>query len=78
MTLPLTLLLTLFVTQDPYQRAPENFQLEFENAWTRVSRVTFRPGDKIPEHDHPAFPTVYVYLTDAGPARFSHVFWKWN
>ena len=58
--------------QDPYTTAPRNYQLEFENEYTRVSRATLRPGDRIPTHDHPAFSTVYVYLTDGGPARFSH------
>jgi hypothetical protein len=58
--------------QDPYKIAPNNYRLEFQNEYTRVSRATLRPGDKIPTHDHPAFSTVYVYLTDAGPAMFSH------
>jgi hypothetical protein len=58
--------------QDPYKIAPNNYRLEFQNEYTRVSRVTLRPGDKIPTHDHPAFSTVYVYLTDGGPATFRH------
>src|SRR5262245_54195647 len=58
--------------QDPYKIAPNNYRIEFENEFTRVSRATLRPGDKIATHDHPAFSTVYVYLTDGGPARFSH------
>jgi hypothetical protein len=60
------------LAQDPYQIAPQNYRLEFENQHTRVSRATLRPGDRIPVHDHPAHSTVYVYLTDGGPARFSH------
>jgi hypothetical protein len=59
-------------SQDPYKTAPENYRLEFENEYTRISRATLRPGDKIPVHDHPPHSTVYVYLTDGGPARFSH------
>jgi len=58
--------------QNPYKIAPDNYRLEFENEYTRVSRATLRPGDKIPTHDHPASSTVYVYLTDGGPARFIH------
>jgi len=58
--------------QDPYKVAPNNYRLEFENEYTRVSRATLRPGDKIPTHDHPSFSTLYVYLTDGGPATFSH------
>src|SRR5688572_7282865 len=58
--------------QNPYQAAPDNYKLEFENDWVRVSRVTYRPGDKLPVHEHPALPTVYVYVTDGGPIQFGH------
>jgi hypothetical protein len=58
--------------QDPYAVASNNYKLEFENEWVRVSRVSYRPGDKLPVHDHPALPTVYVYVTDGGPIQFGH------
>jgi hypothetical protein len=58
--------------QDPYRVAPENYKLEFENAAVRVSRVSYRPGDKLPVHDHPALPTIYIYVTDGGPVLFGH------
>ncbi|MBL8213500.1 MAG: hypothetical protein JNK87_22470 [Bryobacterales bacterium] len=58
--------------QDPYHLAPRNYKLEFENEYVRLSRVTYAPGDKVPEHDHPAWNTVYVYLTDGGPVVFGH------
>jgi len=58
--------------QDAYKTAPDNYRLEFENEWTRISRATFRPGDKIPVHEHPPSATIYVYLTDGGKIRFSH------
>jgi hypothetical protein len=58
--------------QDPYRVAPNNYKLEFENAAVRVSRVSYRPGDKLPVHDHPALPTIYVYTTDGGPIEFGH------
>jgi hypothetical protein len=58
--------------QDPYRTAPGNYKLEFENDWVRVSRVSYRPGDKLAVHDHPALPTVYVYVTDGGPVLFGH------
>lgn len=58
--------------QDPYATAPNNYKLEFENEWVRVSRVSYRPGDKLPVHSHPAYPTVYVYVTDGGPITFGH------
>ncbi len=58
--------------QDPYRVAPDNYKLHFENEWVRVSRVSYRPGDKLPVHDHPALPTVYIYVTDGGPIQFGH------
>lgn len=60
------------LAQDPYKVAPRVYQKEFENAWVRVSRVSYQPGDKVPVHDHPAIPTVYVYVTDGGPIHFGH------
>jgi peptidoglycan/xylan/chitin deacetylase (PgdA/CDA1 family) len=60
--------------EDPYRVAPENYHFVFENEWARASRVTFRPGDRLPVHQHPPTPTtVYVYVTDGGPIRFNHV-----
>jgi hypothetical protein len=47
-------------------------KLEFENEWVRVSRVAYAPFGKAKTHDHPAYPTVYVYTTDGGPIRFRH------
>jgi hypothetical protein len=35
--------------------------------------VTYGPLEKLPVHDHSAKPTVYVYLSDSGPVRFSRV-----
>jgi hypothetical protein len=58
--------------QDPYSTLPKNYKLEFENEWVRISRVSHRPGDRLPVHSHPSTPTVYVYLTDGGPIRFIH------
>lgn len=60
------------LAQDPYRLAPNNYKFEFENEWVRFSRVLYQPGDTIPEHDHPAVNTVYVYLTDGGEVRFGH------
>jgi hypothetical protein len=59
--------------QRPYATLPRNYALEFENEWVRVSRVKFSPGDKLPVHSHPSIPTIYVYLTDGGPIRFTHI-----
>ncbi|MBI4907924.1 MAG: hypothetical protein HY820_30140 [Acidobacteria bacterium] len=61
------------VAQNPYTTAPRNYTLELDNDWVRVSRAIYRPGDKLPEHQHPDLPTVFVYLTDGGPVHFSHI-----
>lgn len=58
--------------QDPYVTLPRNYKVEFDNAYVRVSRVRYNPGDELPAHAHPSLPTVYVYLQECGPARFTH------
>lgn len=58
--------------QNPYTLLSKNYSLEFENESVRVSRVRHSPGDRLAEHSHPALPTVYIYLTDGGPIRFTH------
>jgi hypothetical protein len=62
----------LLHSQDPYTTAPANYQLILDNDYVRISRARFQPADKIPVHSHPGIPTVYVYLDDGGPIRFSH------
>jgi hypothetical protein len=57
----------------PMTAAPRNYRLEFENVFVRVIRATLAPRDHVPVHQHPTLPTVYVYLTDAGPTRFTHI-----
>jgi len=51
---------------------PRAYKPEFENARVRVTRVVYQPREKVGLHDHPANPTVYVYLRDSGPVRFTH------
>lgn len=58
--------------QDPIQILPNNYWIEYQNAWIRVVHVHYAPKQKLPQHDHPKTPTLYVYLTDAGPVRFKH------
>lgn len=58
--------------QDPFQVAPKAYRLELENPYVRVVRVHFEPHEKIALHWHPQLPTVYLYLQNAGPVRFSH------
>lgn len=60
------------VAQDPFKVAPDHYKLVFENPSVRVVRVIYGPHEKSPVHDHPANPTVYVYVTDGGPLHISH------
>lgn len=54
--------------------AGDHFHLLFENAWARVSRATFGPHETAPVHEHPPTPTtVYIYVTDGGEFRFTHM-----
>lgn len=59
----------LLLAQDAPPRA---YTPEFENARVRVTRVRYAPREQIAAHDHPANPTIYVYLRDSGPVRFIH------
>jgi hypothetical protein len=59
--------------QDATQTLPSNYKPTFQNELVRVIRVRYAPHEKLPVHAHPDKPTLYVYLTDSGPVRFSHV-----
>ena len=59
--------------QDLLKILPKNYRSIFENEFVRVVRVTYAPHEKLPVHNHSEHPTVYVYLTDSGPVRFSHM-----
>ncbi len=61
------------LAQDPAKTLPRNYQIAFENNFVEVVRVHYQAHEKLPLHDHSQRPTVYVYLTDSGPVRFSHV-----
>ena len=52
---------------------PRNYQLQFENAWVKVTSVRYGPHEKLSGHTHTANPSAYVYLNDGGPVVFRHV-----
>ena len=58
--------------QDATVAFPKNYHVTFENAWVDVIRVHYGPDEQVGVHDHSAYPTVYVYLNDAGPVQFDH------
>ena len=62
--------------QDPTKVAPDNYKLQFENAWVKVLRVSYPANSKVPVHDHSKGPAAYVYLVDSGPVRFVHSDWE--
>jgi hypothetical protein len=69
----LSLWAVVALAQDPAKVAPQAYKPEFENAHVKVTRVHYAPHSKIPEHDHTAFGSAYVYLNDSGPVVFRHI-----
>lgn len=67
------LLLARAGAQDPLKVLPQDYRLVLDNETVRVIRAAYQPHQKLAAHDHPHHPTVYVYLNDSGPVRFSHV-----
>jgi hypothetical protein len=65
--------LTVAAAQDAATTLPRNYQVQFENAYVRVTSVRYGAKEKLPEHTHTALPSAYVYLTDSGPVAFRHV-----
>ncbi len=58
--------------QDAVKAYPKNYSVAFDNQALEVIRVHYGPHESVGVHDHSDHPTVYVYLNDAGPVRFSH------
>lgn len=61
------------VAQDAVRTLPENYTLQYENDYVRVTRVRYGPHAKLPAHTHTSLATAYVYLSDSGPVAFKHV-----
>jgi hypothetical protein len=51
---------------------PPNYQTVVTTDTFKVIRVHYGPHEKVPVHDHPATPTVYVYLNNSGPVKIIH------
>jgi hypothetical protein len=72
--LPLILLLSGPIStpaqQDP--SLPPNYTTILTNNTFKVIRVHYGPHEKVPVHDHPAIPTVFVYLNNSGPVNIIH------
>lgn len=66
------LFLSCGAQQIPAEVSASDSTLEFENSYVRVVRVHYSPHQKTALHDHPATPTVYVYVTDGGRLKIGH------
>ena len=60
------------VAQQKSTPLPPNYKTILENATFKIIRVYYGPFEKVPLHDHPDTPTVYVYLNNSGPVRITH------
>ncbi len=69
------MLLTSFASVQESQSVlpAKNYVVALENELVRVVRVRYAPHEKLAVHDHSKLPTIYVYLSDSGPVRFTHV-----
>ncbi len=72
--LPLLLLLSTPLTTPAQQKPtlPPNYTTILTNDTFKVIRVHYGPHEKVPVHDHPAIPTVFVYLNNSGPVNIIH------
>ena len=52
---------------------PNNYKVQFENAWVKVTSVRYEPMQKLAPHTHTPNPSAYVYLNDGPPVIFRHV-----
>ena len=51
---------------------PSNYQTIFENSDVLVMRVHYGAHEFVPMHDHSAYPTLYLYLNEAGEVDLKH------
>ena len=72
--LPLVLLLSTPLTTPAQQNPslPPNYTTILTNHTFKVICVHYGPHEKVPVHDHPAIPTVFVYLNNSGPVNIIH------
>jgi hypothetical protein len=68
--LPLLLLSATCIAQSG--PLPSNYKTVLTDPTFRVIYVHYGPHEKVPVHDHPDTPTIYVYLNDSSPVRIVH------
>ena len=61
------------VAQEAATTLPNNYRVQFENAWVKVTSVRYDPLQKLAPHTHTPNPSAYVYLNDGPPVIFRHI-----
>src|ERR1700729_506816 len=60
------------ITAQQNPSLPPNYTTILTNDTFKVIRVHYGPHEKVPIHNHPAIPTVFVYLNNSGPVNIIH------
>lgn len=63
----------LVAAQEGATTLPNNYKVQFENAWVKVTSVRYEPLQKLAPHTHTPNASAYVYLNDGPPVIFKHV-----
>lgn len=58
--------------QDGLVAHPNNYRVQFENAWVRIIHVHIPGNADLADHTHPPGVMLHVYLNDANPIVFEH------
>jgi hypothetical protein len=59
--------------QQKTNELPDNYKTLLTESFVKVIRVHYGPHETVAAHDHPATPTVYVYLNNSGPVKLTHL-----
>jgi hypothetical protein len=60
------------LAQQNGQPLPPNYTTLLTAPSFKIIRVHYGPHEKVPVHDHPDVPTVFVYLNNSGPVNIIH------
>jgi hypothetical protein len=60
------------VAQQKADELPDSYKTVLTTSFAKVVRVHYGPYEKVPVHNHPEAPTVFVYLNDSGPVQITH------
>lgn len=60
-------------SQEGATTLPDNYKVQFENDWVKVTSVCYEPLQKLAPHTHTPNASAYVYLNDGPPVIFRHV-----